>query len=78
MESWPAVPAQVHYAIGDPWVDAADVDSFRESAAAAGASVEVHTYPGSGHLFADPEGPDFDAASAALMLERELDFLARF
>ena len=76
--SWPAdAPAQLHYAQGDPYLDSAGTDAVQRSARDAGASFEVFIYPGDGHLFADPEGPDFDEASAKLMLDRELDFLAK-
>jgi dienelactone hydrolase len=76
--NWPAgAPAQLHYAEGDPYVDAADVKAVEESVGGAGAPLEVFAYPGDGHLFADPDGPDYDEASAKLMLERELEFLGR-
>jgi dienelactone hydrolase len=74
---WPAgAPGQVHYAAGDPQIDS-PIEALEESARDAGGSLEVFTYPGSGHLFADPDGPDYDADSARLMLERELELLAR-
>jgi dienelactone hydrolase len=46
-------------------------------ARAAGATIETYEYPGSGHLFADADGPDYDPASAKQMLAREIAFLAR-
>jgi dienelactone hydrolase len=74
---WPAsVPGQLHYAEGDPYLSSEGVEAVQQSAGDAGASLEVFTYPGGGHLFADPEGPDYDADSASLMLERELEFLS--
>jgi dienelactone hydrolase len=76
--SWPAdAPAQLHYAEGDPYVAAGDVKAVEDSVQAAGAPLEVFAYPGDGHLFADPDGPDYDEAAARLMLERELAFLAK-
>jgi dienelactone hydrolase len=51
--------------------------SLQESVQGAGAILEVVTYPGNWHLFADPGGPDYDSDSAKLMLGRELDFLRR-
>jgi dienelactone hydrolase len=77
-DRWPqAVAVQVHHAVGDPWVSHDSLAWLVRSARAAGAPVEVHTYPGSGHLFADPDDPEFDAGSTGVMLERELEFLAR-
>lgn len=65
---WPDVPTQAHVARDDEWVD--DV----EGAQAAG--IEVFQYDG-GHLFTDPDLPDYDAASAAQVWERVLSFLDR-
>jgi dienelactone hydrolase len=74
---WPgAAPAQLHYASGDPYLDAENIAAFERSVSEAGAPLEVFTYPGIRHLFADPDGPDYDRSSAKLMLERELEFLA--
>jgi dienelactone hydrolase len=79
VDGWPAsVPVEVHYAVEDPWVEVADeVDPFVREVRDAGAAIEVHTYPGSGHLFADPDSPDYDRESAQLMLGRVLGFLER-
>jgi dienelactone hydrolase len=75
-DGWPAgVPVQVHYAVGDPWIETDEIEPFAEAVAAAGAPIEVHAYPGERHLFADPDGPDYDRESAELMLARELEFL---
>ena len=75
---WPrAAPAQLHYAEGDPYLDTDNIEAFKHSVRDVDAPLEVFTYPGGGHLFADPEGPDYDEASAKLMLERELEFLAK-
>jgi dienelactone hydrolase len=75
---WPSgVPGQVHRKATDPEMDTAGVEALERSATSAGAQVDVFTYPGVGHLFADPLGPDYDAASTQLMLERELDLLGR-
>jgi dienelactone hydrolase len=72
---WPAgAPAQVHYAVDDPFMNSGDVPDLER---AAGELVEAYTYPGDGHLFADPDAPEYDRPSAELMLERELAFLER-
>jgi dienelactone hydrolase len=72
---WPPVPVQVHYAAKDPWVDAAEVEALSRSARESGAACSVFTYEGSGHLFADEDGADYDPAAAAAMLEHVREFL---
>jgi dienelactone hydrolase len=41
------------------------------------AAFEEHAYPGSGHLFTDPDLPEYDHASSEEMWRRVLAFLAR-
>jgi dienelactone hydrolase len=78
IETWPAsVPVQIHFAAADPEVDRAGVEAFEHALDAVGAGLEIHVYPGSAHLFADPDGPGYDAAAAELMLARVLEFLER-
>ena len=78
LERWPqGVPVQVHYATGDPEVDPTEIGALVDAARAANAEVDVYTYPVAGHLFADPDLPEYDRASADLMLERALAFLRR-
>jgi dienelactone hydrolase len=75
---WPAgVPVQVHYAIKDPLVDADDLAALGDAVRHAGVDFELYTYPGSGHLFAEPELAEHDPAAAALMSERVLELLDR-
>jgi dienelactone hydrolase len=75
---WPtSVPVQLHYSEHDLYLDAGNIEAFLQSVRRVGAPLEVFTYPGGRHLFADPDGPDYDQASAELMLERELEFLRR-
>jgi dienelactone hydrolase len=74
--AWPAgVPVQVHYAVSDPWRSADGVDLLAESVRASGGRFEFFEYPVTGHLFADPGLPEYDATSAELLLERMLQFL---
>ena len=76
IERWPeGVPVQVHYAAEDPWVEAEEVATLGDAVREAGASFEEHSYPGSGHLFADPDLPDYDRASSEVMWRRALAFL---
>ena len=79
VDSWPAgVPVQVHYAAGDPWVEAKEeVAPLGDAVRGAGAAFEEHTYPGSGHLFADPDLPEYDSTSSEAMWRRVLTFLDR-
>ncbi len=74
---WPRrVAVQVHYAQSDPWVDPSAVDALVSAARGSGARADVYTYPGSAHLFDDPDLPDHDPSSAAVMLRRALAFVA--
>jgi dienelactone hydrolase len=79
VERWPAgVPVQVHYAAEDPWVEAEEeVAPLGDAVRGAGAAFEKHTYPGSGHLFTDPDLPEYDPASSEAMWRRVLAFLDR-
>jgi len=80
VERWPeGVPVQVHYAAGDRWVEAEEeVAPLGDAVRGAGAAFEEHAYPGSGHLFADPDLPEYDRASSEEMWRRVLAFLDRF
>jgi dienelactone hydrolase len=70
--SWPhGVPCQIHTMDADEWVE---LDVARGLVEAAGA--ELFLYPGNGHLFADDSLPGYDAAAAALLVQRVLGFLA--
>ena len=77
VERWPAgVPVQVHYAAEDPWVEAEEeVAPLGDAVRGVGAAFGAHAYPGSGHLFADPDLPEYDRASSEAMWERVLAFL---
>jgi dienelactone hydrolase len=79
VDRWPAgVPVQVHYAADDPWVEAEEeVVPLGEAVRGAGAAFEAYAYPGSGHLFADPDLPEYDRTSSGAMWERVLVFLDR-
>ena len=75
--AWSAdLPGQLHKKESDPLIDEAGVESAEYAAKEAGAAFELFSYPGEGHLFADPQGPDYDQEAAALMLQRELALLA--
>jgi dienelactone hydrolase len=74
---WPAgVPAQTHAMLEDPWRDQDEVEQAVKDVEAAGASIEVFDYPGSGHLFTDPSLPDeYDAEATELFWSRALPFV---
>ena len=62
----------------DPWVEAEEeVAPLGYDVRGAGATFEEHVYPGSGHLFSDPDRPEYDRASSEEMWERVLAFLDR-
>ena len=78
VERWPAgVPVQVHYAAEDPWLEAGEVAALGDAVRGAGAAFEEHAYPGSGHLFADPDLPEYDCASSEALWRRVVAFLDR-
>ena len=73
---WPAgVPVQIHGMDADPiFVGEGDLDAAREIVASTD-QAELFLYPGSAHYFADASLPSYDAAAAALLTRRVLDFL---
>ena len=77
-DQWPAgVPVQVHGMERDPFFGLeGDVDAARELIAQAD-DCELFVYPGDVHLFTDSSLPAYDAAAAALVVERALEFLGR-
>ena len=76
--AWPpGVPAQIHQTVEDPWRDEG-TDAAVAAGEAAGATVELFDYPGSGHLFADSSRPsEYQPEEAELMWSRVLEFLGR-
>ena len=78
-DRWPdGVPAQLHYTEGDPFRQQDWIDSVVADARQSGVEVEVHDYPGTGHLFTDASLPrEHDAAATELLWQRALEFCAR-
>ncbi len=71
--TWPeGVPTQAHTTEGDEWREPEAEEEYLADIPGA----EVFVYPGSGHLFAEPGHPDYDADAARLATERVLAFLA--
>ncbi len=71
LDTLPRKPTMLHFGERDSHIAASEVEAIR---AAFPAGI-VHTYP-AGHGFNCNERPDYDAASAALALERTLGFFA--
>lgn len=73
---WPGtVPVQVHFADKDPLRNEKVIEALAERVRAGDGTFEQHIYAAPGHLFADPDMPAYDAAAAALMFQRVLEFL---
>ena len=73
-DGWPdGVPVQVHGKEGDAFFDE-DLEAARALVDSTD-DAELYLYPGDEHLFADSSLPAYDAAAAALLTERVLEFL---
>jgi dienelactone hydrolase len=73
-DAWPeGVPVQVHGKEADPFFEE-DLEAAQALVASA-ERAELFLYPGEEHLFADSSLPAYDAAAAALLTERVLEFL---
>ncbi|WP_185921616.1 dienelactone hydrolase family protein [Streptomyces sp. WAC06614] len=69
------LPVQLHVADPDPFEPHDWLTAWYLRMRRAGADVEVHRYPGAGHLFTDPELPDFDKEAAEQSWAAALAFL---
>lgn len=72
---WSGVPVQVHRYATDPWISPPDVEALGEAVRSSSAAFEDHVIPGRGHLFTDPQTPDFDEAARDATIERVAAFL---
>jgi carboxymethylenebutenolidase len=71
-------PILGHYAEVDEWMPPEEVRSAFEALAGAGIDAEMHTYPGTGHWFANPAvQPAYDPSAADLAMNRTIAFLRR-
>jgi dienelactone hydrolase len=68
------VPLEIHAMEDDPWFKD-DLEAARDLARLSGG--ELFLYPGSGHLFAEEGGSDYDEAAATLLKKRMLSFLEK-
>lgn len=56
---WPGQPVQVHRYAEDSWIEPTDVVGLGEAVRESGADFEDRVVPGRGHLFTDPDSPDY-------------------
>ena len=75
---WPdEVPVQIHGMDADPFfADEGDLDAARALVGSA-RHAELFLYSGDQHYFADSSLPSYDAAAAAMLTRRVLDFLTQ-
>ncbi|MFG2842888.1 dienelactone hydrolase family protein [Kitasatospora sp. NPDC048296] len=71
-----SIPVQLHMADPDPYEPEDWLNAWYLRMRRAGAEVEVHRYQGAGHLFTDPELPDYDEEAAERAWAAAVDFLA--
>ncbi len=76
---WPAgVPAQLHYAVGDPFRRPEWVTALADDVARGGERLEVVDHDGSGHLFTDPGLPaEYDPVATEALWRDALAFCDR-
>jgi len=74
--AWSArVPVQLHYNEKDPFRNPDNDIVLEKAVKTSGAMFEEFLYKGDTHLFTDPDLPDYNEASAKLLLERVLEFV---
>jgi dienelactone hydrolase len=69
------IPVQLHMAEPDPFEPEDWLNAWYLRMCRAGADVEVHRYHGAGHVFTDPELPDYDEEAAERAWAAALAFL---
>jgi dienelactone hydrolase len=70
------LPVQLHVADPDPFESDDWLNAWYLRMQRTGADVEIYRYPGAGHLYTDPDLPDYDEAAAELTWRTSLGFLA--
>jgi carboxymethylenebutenolidase len=68
-------PVLGHFAADDPFEPAEGVAEFERALRDAGRSVTIHTYPDTGHWFAEPSREAYRPAAANLAFARTVEFL---
>ncbi|MEW1908980.1 dienelactone hydrolase family protein [Kitasatospora sp. NPDC085895] len=71
-----SVAVQLHVAEPDPFEPEDWLNAWYLRMTKAGADVEVHRYRGAGHIYTDPELPDYDEEAAERTWATVLAFLA--
>lgn len=69
------LPVQLHVAEPDPFETEDWLNTWYLRLRRAGGDVEIHRYPGAGHLFTDPELDDYDPEAAERALRTAVGFL---
>ncbi|GGL84819.1 dienelactone hydrolase [Streptomyces fumigatiscleroticus] len=69
------LPVQLHVAEPDPFETDDWLSAWYLRMGRIGADVEVHRYPGAGHLYTDPDLPDYDEEAAEATWRVALGFL---
>ncbi|KPI07187.1 dienelactone hydrolase [Actinobacteria bacterium OK074] len=69
------LPVQLHVAEPDPFEPDDWLSAWYLRMGKVGADVEVHRYPGAGHLYTDPDLPDYDEEAAEATWRVALGFL---
>ncbi|MFG3493638.1 dienelactone hydrolase family protein [Streptomyces sp. NPDC047928] len=69
------LPVQLHVADPDPFEPDDWLNAWYLQMRKAGADVEVHRYQGAGHLYTDPDLPDYDEDAAERTWRTALGFL---
>ena len=69
------LPVQLHVAEPDPFETDDWLTAWYLRMGRAGADVEVYRYAGAGHLYTDPDLPDFDEEAAEATWRVALGFL---
>jgi carboxymethylenebutenolidase len=70
-----SVPVLGHFADADPYETDEAVEAFERTLRDAGRSVVIHSYPGTGHWFAEPSRDAWRPEAADLAFERTVVFL---
>jgi carboxymethylenebutenolidase len=68
-------PLLGHFAESDEFEPAENVQALHDGFREAGRAVTIHTYPGTGHWFAEPSRDAYRPAAAELAYERTIAFL---
>ncbi|MFF8846802.1 dienelactone hydrolase family protein [Streptomyces sp. NPDC015127] len=69
------LPVQLHVADPDPFEPDDWLNTWYLGMQRAGADVEIHRYAGAGHLYTDPDLPDYDEEAAEQTWRTALGFL---